>query len=108
MTRSRKRPGARSPRACCWSGRARRSKGLAMPALAILRKNKPEIIRPKRVTQEGSPRVAVRAAREVAHAASYLASEAAGLARLFEQHGAVEASIAESEEVIRAASRAFE
>lgn len=60
------------------------------------------------MSREGDPRVAVRAAREVAHAASYLASEAAALARAFEDHGALDASIAASEASIRAANRAFE
>lgn len=58
--------------------------------------------------QKRDPFDAVRAAREVAHAASYLASEAATLARVFEAYGAVDASIAASQACIVAAQAAFE
>lgn len=51
---------------------------------------------------------AIRCARELAHAATSLASEAASLARTFEAQGALEVSIAASHASIRAAQSAFE
>ena len=50
----------------------------------------------------------MKAAREVAHAASYLASEAASLARVFEGYAAMEESAAASKAAIRAARSAFD
>ena len=50
----------------------------------------------------------MKAAREVAHAASYLASEAASLARAFEGFSAMEESAAASKAAIRAARSAFD
>lgn len=59
-------------------------------------------------TRTETPAKAIRAAREVAHAASYLASEAASLARVFEPYAATEESAAASQAAIRAAKSAFE
>lgn len=50
----------------------------------------------------------MKAAREVAHAASYLASEAASLARVFEGYSATEESAAASKAAIQAARSAFD
>ena len=56
---------------------------------------------------EEESRKATRGARELAHAASYLASEAASLARVFEDGEAHESSAAASRCAVRAAESAF-
>lgn len=60
-----------------------------------------------RVMDDATSRRAVAAAREVANAASHLASDAARLARIFQEHDGNDASVAASEAAVRAAQVVF-